>query len=256
MKRHFFRKFTAVFLLLAVCMASGVCSAEHFAMKSKNCGPLKEMTGTVCVWNVFVSTPKYPWTDHHKEIVNKVTNTSLICMIEEAKRYGTELNMVWGNFDCSIPFEYSSDRKWYNYLLENFYHQSSIADYYSACAKTMNADSTPVIFWFEHFDVSHAMVSSTDYPGWNEEYCVIFYDTDEKMHDNYLTHELLHLYGAIDLYDYHGEGIQKISSKYFPDSCMLTVSRKVDSLNAYLVGWTKTLDSKAKKFLQETDGKR
>ena len=74
------------------------------------------------------------------------------------------------------------------------------------------------------------------------------------MDDNYLTHELFHQFGAIDLYNQ--EGVEKVALKYFPNSDMLTVSHVIDDLTAYLVGWTDTLSAKAQKFLKETEGLR
>jgi hypothetical protein len=101
----------------------------------------------------------------------------------------------------------------------------------------------------------HARPCSSVNPYWTDEFCVIFCDTD--MHDNYLTHEVLHLYGAIDLYDYHeGEGVQRVSEKYFPNSDMLGVSHEVDELTAYLVGWMDDLTWDAWQFVQEVDGLR
>jgi hypothetical protein len=76
------------------------------------------------------------------------------------------------------------------------------------------------------------------------------------MHDNYLTHELYHLYGAIDYYDYDGEGVAKAASKYFPKSVMACAGNSIDDLTAYILGWTDTLSKKANKFLEAIDGLR
>ena len=88
----------------------------------------------------------------------------------------------------------------------------------------------------------------------NEEFSVFFCDTD--MHYNYLTHELFPQYGAVDYYDYSNEGIERVAKKFFSNSPMLTVTREVDELTAYLIGRTETLSLKSGLFLAATVGRR
>ena len=241
-------------LLLIVLLPCCAGAEQHFALRARGCGPLKYLTGDVQIIVAFVSTPQHPWTEKKKNEVFRVSNSSVRIMNQQARRYKADLNLSYCYMEFSIPVECDSERNWYNYILKNVFYRDSmpqVLDYYNQDRKR---SSTPIIFMFNSWDRSYAMVSSTDYPGWNEEYCVIFCDT--KMHDNYLTHEVLHLYGAIDLYDYNGEGVERVAKKYFRNSDMLTVSHNVDDLTAYLVGWTDSLSSKARKFLAETEGMR
>ena len=234
---------------------------RHFAFNKMNCGPLKKLVGDVEILLVFVSTPSHPWTQEQKDAVNAVSWSSIHYMQEEAKRYGADLNLTFGGLDISIPTEVeykptitSEDLQWYYDLLKQNFGADSIADLYAAYEKGLGKDNTPMIFLFNSWDRSHAFSSSYLNPSFQEEFCVIYCDTD--MHDNYLTHELMHLYGAIDLYDYHGEGVQAVAEKYFPNSDMMTVSHEIDPLTAYTVGWTDTLAPEAQWFLYETEGLR
>lgn len=228
--------------------------AEHFALRGRDAGPCGRLLGNAYIVLVFVSTPKRPWTDVMKGRVNTVSLSSVNIMMRQAKRYGAKLDLAFGALDFSVPYEYDKDLKWYHYILENIYHETTVDAVYARYRRDLKQDTVALVFLFNSWDLSHAYVASKTEPLWNEEFCVIFCDTD--MHDNYLTHEVLHLYGAIDFYDYDHEGVRRVAEKYFPNSDMLRVSHVVDDLTAYLVGWTDRLSPGASAFLKETEGLR
>ena len=65
--------------------------------------------------------------------------------------------------------------------------------------------------------------------------------------DAVFSHEILHLYGAWDLYKTYSQTYdrQQLASELYPDDIMLRVdhnlnSLKVEQLTAYLIGWSKT----------------
>lgn len=227
-----------------------------FVERFKNRGPCRKLLGNVTVLLAFVSTPQHPWTQKQIEEVYKVSYSSVRIMRKEAARYGAQLNMSYGELYFNVSSENINfqDLSWYNEILRKYYHTTRISDVYEKYRKSLMMDETPIIFLFNSWDRSYAHVARKDYPWWNEEFCVIFCDTN--MHDNYLTHEVLHLFGAIDLYDYNNEGIQRAAKKYFPNSDMLTISHEIDELTAYLIGWTDELSDKSKQFIIETFGLR
>ena len=77
---------------------------------------------------------------------------------------------------------------------------------------------------------------------------VAFLDGD---FENTLVHELLHLFGAVDLY--YPENLKQVGKKYLPGSIMCD-GNVIDDLTRYLIGWKRQLqsDSMAWKFLEET----
>lgn len=245
------RIITALLLVMYLMISSA--SAEHFAMKGRNVGPNKMLLGNAEVVVVLVSTPSHPWTEKKKDELFRVCHSSVRIMNECAKKYRANLNLTWGYVEFTIPYEYDKNLEWYWYIVKNIYRRNSMDEICAAYRRDDHKDESAVVFMFNSWDRSHTyMVSEPN--AWNEEFCVIF--CDAKMHDNYLTHEVLHLFGAIDLYDYHGEGVERVARKYFKNSDMRTVSHQVDDLTAYLVGWTNTLSQKAQAFLNETEGLR
>ncbi len=276
---HSLRKALAMLLLLALSACSVACGeghktpgragktalsstgadalaySNHFALRGHEWGPCDRFVGDAYIILVFISTPLHPWTQSVKDQVNNASWSSIANMEREAGKYGASLNLRFGGLDYTVPYEQNSDLKWYNYLMEEVFHVKSIKELYEYYQSSLCADTVSMVFLFNSNDRSHTYMTSCDYPYWNEEFSVIFCDPS-LLHDNLLTHEVLHLYGAIDLYDYSYEGVQRISERYFPASVMRNGRQGVDELTAYLIGWKSTLSSNAKAFLNETQGLR
>ena len=242
-------------MLMAVILLSPLfCTGalgEHFALRSRNVGPCGKLLGKVEVLVVFVSTPLHPWTEQKKQEVYRISDSSLNFMRKNAQQYHANVNFDHvGYLDFTVSSEagLGGSDDWYWEIIHNVYQENSIAQVYDRYRHDQGVDEAPMIFMFNSWDRSYTSC------GHSEEYCVIFCDTE--MHDNYLTHELYHLYGAIDYYDYNGEGVESVAKKHFPNNVMAGTGSEVDDLTAYLLGWTDTLSSKANQFLRETEGRR
>jgi len=248
MKKRFCVLLTIQLLCMLFCTNA---LSEHFALRSRDVGPCGKLLGKVEIIVVFVNTPKHPWTEKKKQEVYKISDSSLKFMRKNAKQYRANVNFDHvGYLEFTVNSEAGSEGgdDWYWEIIHNVYQEESIAQVYDRYRHDDGVDEAPMIFMFNSWDRSYSVC------GYSEEYCVIFCDT--KMHNNYLTHELYHLYGAIDYYDYNGEGLEKIAKKYFPNNVMACTGNNVDDLTAYILGWTDTLSKKANKFLQETEGMR
>ena len=229
-------------------------SKQHFALSGRTYGPCRDLVGEAYVILIFVSTPLHPWNKEKQDEVFRMSWSSIDCMKKEAQRYGANINMRLGSFEYNLPFEIDKELKWYYTFLKEFFHTDTIADILKYYEDYYKVDSAPVIFLFNSWERSYCYMCTRQYPGWNEEFGVIFCDT--KLHDNFLTHEFLHLYGAIDLYDHDNEGVRAIAEQYFPDSVMMQETHTIDELTAYLIGWTKTPSAKIMQFLSEIKGLR
>lgn len=98
----------------------------------------------------------------------------------------------------------------------------------------------PVVFAVNHAGRSYAS------PNYGGEHVVLHTNSDAFMH------ELYHVFGAEDFY--FPEKTKQAATSRFGKSIMITSEQEVvDSLTAYLIGWTDTLDSNAKGFLEDTD---
>ena len=248
-----FRRLAALLLCLLLTLPAAA-AGEPFDLRGRDCGPCRKLLGNIEILVVIVNTPQHPWTQKQRDEVYRISYSSVDYLKKEARAYHANVQYQLGFLEFTVSTEFGADLAWYWEIIHNVYHEDSIARVNARYRQDLHVDDAPMIFMFNSWDLSHTYTCSTDYPYWNEEFCVIFCDT--KMHDRYLNHELYHQYGAIDLYDYHGEGVARVAEKYFPRSTMGCTGPNMDDLTAYLVGWTDQLSAKARKFLQETEGKR
>ncbi len=227
---------------------------EHFALSGKNLGPCRELVGNIYVLLFFVNTPLHPWPEAKRDEAIRKSWSSIDFMKKEAVRYGASVDMKVGWFEYNLPFEHDKDQKWYHTIMHDYFHSESMADLVKYYEGSLHVDNAAIVFLFNSSGRSYCYMSTKEYPYWKEEFDVIYCETD--FHDNFLTHELLHLFGAMDLYDYQNEGVQAIAEQFFPDSVMLRVSHVIDELTAYLIGWTKQPSPKVLQFLARTKGLR
>ena len=97
-------------------------------------------------------------------------------------------------------------------------------------------DNTPFLFVFNTSYRNITYSANLLHPNWQEEFSI--YYGQQPMRDNMIVHELMHQYGAVDLYDLGSEGVEEISEQIFPDSVMLKQEgTEIDELTAYLIGW-------------------
>ena len=117
---------------------------------------------------------------------------------------------------------------------------ASYVDYAASRKRSCKSDEVAVLFVLErHF---RAFAQTGD----GMEYCVL--TEGDNVHA--IAHELLHLFGAVDLYyPYH---IYGLTMSYFPETIMCTYEgMEVDPLTQYLVGWTSTLTPKVREFMDK-----
>ena len=236
------------------------CVDEHFALSPRDEGQFKKLLGNVEIALVFVSTPNHPWTDTSKNDLFKVVYSSMEVIESEASRYGAPLSLDLVYFEYDSPYDYSyedwTDLRWFDYGMKNYFYSDSFSNLIYKLEKTYKKDSYPLLFMFNSYSRSFSFIADKKSPLQNE--LNIYFCDKSLLHSNFLTHEFLHLYGAIDLYDYNeGEGIEEISKHYFPESVMQDgKNRSIDELNAYLIGWLDYPTTNILQFFSETEGIR
>ena len=211
---------------------------DKFVAVRKNYGPCREMLGKIETLVVFVSTPSFSWTQEEITSYCKDMDAAMGKLNEQAKRRspgGRQTQFGYSLFRCQTSFEFDkSEEKWFGDVMKNFFHLGTIAelhDYYSA---RLHADSTPFIFLFNSDGRGYARPSRSDYRNQQNEYAVCF--GKEKDRTFTVMHELMHLYGAVDLY--YPEEVKDAAWKYMPSSVMLRREGvEIDDLTSYLIGW-------------------
>ena len=220
---------------------------------TKNSGPCGEFKGNVCFYFVFVSTPMHRWKK--KDIDQFFTSfyEARDALLIEAKRYDVPLSIESGYFSFKINKKYNLNDGWLTYLLKKSFKQeeASLYELYQHYAKEYHYDSTPFIFVFNTKGRSYAQQSQEGYDSFYDEKAVLFTKETPEYNAFNIIHEVLHLYGAIDLY--YPESIKNIVEQYYEESVMLNISTSVDPLTAYLIGWKKDKDKSISELLSKIE---
>ena len=253
---------TKIFIALLILTITVEVSAQnHWALQARNLGPSRTLRGKVSMMVVYVSTPRYRWSEREIQSTFNQIWEAAYAMESEARRYGVRLNMSnWKYYTVSMPMEHSSnDLSWYWYLMHNFFRVENMQAYHNAMRRIENADDTPIIFMLKRPNDPGNVIGRTHvvmaYAGnWNEEFSFLF--CGQGFYGGYLFHELMHQYGAMDFYDYQNEGVQNIARQIFGRTCMIDNEYVVDSLTAYLIGWINYLPQDAQAFLYYTANRR
>ena len=236
----------------------------HWVEIARDFGPAAKLVGDIQLLLVFVSTPEHPWSE--EEITNffNIVHTSKDFILDEADRYGVPLSLTAQYFEASIPYEFDGsdlsniDLSWYWYLVKNYFHKDGMVSMHEAYEEQFGKDNTPFLFVFNTPYRNITYSADLLHPNWQEEFSI--YYGQQPLRDNMIVHELMHQYGAVDLYDLNSEGVEEISEQIFPDSVMLRQEgTEIDELTAYLIGWIDDpaeLSDDTLFFLTLTDGFR
>ena len=222
--------------LLALCLflsLSATAEDAHFLLSEKDCGVCKRLTGDVVLTVMLVSTPEAAWDQAARLALEEDIGAAVADLEAMAAGYGVALHIsaLYAAVDASQGIALNEDSAaWAKGILE---------------VAHVTGDAGPVIFCINAGGRAFASTNLTeDAP----EYLVL-YDDDARYA---LLHELMHLYGAWDYY-LHPE-VSAAALSCCPDSLMLysQAGSRVDSLTAYVIGWTDVLDADAQALLDAT----
>lgn len=209
---------------------------------SKNNGVCEALTGDVLITVVAVDDPAGTWTDENIAEQKKLYEAQARVLESEASRYGVQLDISFNYLRGSVDTSFDRDNygKWRNNALRSA-GLSLIGAPSNNLKKQYGVDEAPVILAMSYEGRAFADRGQ----GMMAEY-VYLYNSGES-----LAHELLHIYGAEDYY--YPDEVTALAEKYFPGSIMQdSDNTKVDSLTAYLVGWTDNISTEADSFIRET----
>jgi hypothetical protein len=216
---------------------------ENYFFKAYNLGSCESLVGDVCVTMVFVDDDKSKWTDQDIAEFKKETENVLVNIESDAKKRGVKLNLSTKYLSAQSSGELSLK----NYMdwVKKAIASAGLPEFSKIGAKlekNYGVDNAPVIFCVNRDGRCFAKPSSTKRNG---EFAILYEDT------NSFYHEFCHIFGAVDFY--YPDDVKELAEKNLPDSIMNSGGKKVDDLTAYLIGWTKTLNDGATKFLRGTN---
>ncbi len=232
--------------------------------KTMNAGSAQKLLGNCVFINVFLSDGESSFTLEEKQQHMALLETVENKLKEEISLYNKEFSFIYNLEDLSIDYtvDYTIDRttrlptdlfpgheNWDVDIITNICSAYDI----NAIAQKYKADNIAFLLNIRKVARSYAHISHYYSPAsFSAEFVVLFTDLSTERH---YTHEILHLFGAIDFYTLVDERLSLIE-EYFPNEVMLTnYYDKRDSIisppTAYLLGWTNSLEQKYEIFLEK-----
>ncbi len=214
---------------------------DHIFLKYKETGDCLKLTGKTLLTVVFVNDNKSDWTSEEINNFKSEIQTKTQAYLSEAQEYNVELEFVFDYLNCTIEGEMDRDvpTEWAETCLEELGLPKG-KELSKALIEENDVDCTATFFCVDYDGRAFARVS-TDF-----EYAVIYNDTDA------FCHEMSHIFGAVDYY-VPVEAKEK-AREHFDESIMISSATiQVDSLTAYLIGWTDEVSEDMKGFLDDTD---
>jgi len=226
----------ATTLCMAFSSALAQSYADHTLTQSMNDGSCRKLVGKVEMVVLSVNAKGAEWNEEDQRVLEKEVALAAEGLEKEAASYGVELSIatVFHHAYADIPEDVDSD--WVEDLLEDT----------DGLSKRRESDwkNAPLILCFNTAGRARAQQRY----GSGIEYLMIY----EQEAASVIQHEVLHLFGAEDLY-VHSD-IEKLADQLYPESVMLGAVENgvVDSLTAYLLGWMPEPDEKARQLLDAT----
>ena len=217
-------------------------------VSGKNVGNCLKLTGRVTVIVVYADDGESSWNTKDKEAYRHIIYESLDYLETSAKEYRAELDFSIVEKDD----EYRNTLNWPP--SQEFFNEyySKINNYKSISTKVMESENTPQTAMMLVFNKNFTSYSYMKDVANDSRYEVSFIGAKADL-KNQIAHELLHLFGAQDLY--RTEEMLNLTAAYYPISIMHKTSDvflPVDEVTAYLIGWAEGLSERATDFVKKT----
>lgn len=198
-----------------------------------------DLTGSVLVQCIFLDTPDEVWSPAEKRYYLALTYKNMCWLRGQAKRYQKDLTFRIDT-SCSGKLHRTFDtamknRKAFVPVLEQLTNNDPLTH-----KRSKGADNHIVVFYLAAQGRAYANpTNQTRYP---LEHCVIHKHEPQNIAEieSVIAHEILHLFGASDLYRDEPARQEKLHALY-PQEVMHTVGPlellNLSDFTAYLVGW-------------------
>lgn len=250
---------------------------------SKNAGSANELLGDVLFVSIFMEDPETEITPQVTDEVLAELRKTGDWLEAQAQKRGKTLKITTGRDDAELIVRYTypkvitdSDGLSYDDIML-IMRNLKMGAYYNKITQKYNTQNVAFILHLNKNGRSYASSSSVKTPSelllsdaYEAEYsyfdvCTVYnmYYSEKTGYDIY-AHELLHLFGAVDLYYYEfyednrGEDAvdmymekHSLMNTYFQKEIMLASPppNEIGDLTAYLIGWEETVPIKYAYFL-------
>lgn len=220
---------------------------NHYFLGFRDMGNVKKLVGKVDVVVCFVNDKQSTWTAQAKQQYKQTQLEAMRYIQRTAHSRGVNLQMRNAYIEATVPMTCGRDNyvEWSKAIV----NQCGSPDLYSfqRSFKIKNkCDEAPILFvWNNKFR------SSAYRTDWETRLFGEMARISAPATVHTIVHELLHQFGAQDLY--YPIELENLVKKLNYASVMATYdSQYIDSLTSYLIGWSNEIDRSAVKILECT----
>lgn len=220
---------------------------NHYFTSRRDMGGVKKLVGSVDVIVFFVNDSRSTWTLRAKEKYKASQKEAMQYVLKNARAKGVALSIRNAYVDATVPINCTTENypTWSKTIISK-YGSPDIPSYQLKHESVKRCTEAPILFVFNKPFRSGAI--AVDFPARMQgEMSIISSQADTHT----IVHELLHQFGAADLY-YPAE-VDRLIKRMGYSSIMATRSSMlIDSLTSYLIGWTEEIDGPATQILEQT----
>ena len=220
---------------------------NHYILEAKNRGYNQDLSGKTAFVYILVSDPVSHWKNQSEvdSCIKKIKEVSAWLMKEAARRrIPLQIRDFVMKASSQTVVNYETPYGWHTNVVRSI-KRSSLMALQNEIKKSGNFKEVAVVFLFNRTERSFAHPVTTNL---NEDEFAAAYAADSFLS---IAHEILHLFGAADLY--YPERIRNAAQRHFGNGIMIsgTENDRIDDLTLYLIGWHKTPSHRAALFLNE-----
>ena len=252
---------------ISAATAPDIEKQEQPYFKTMNLGSSKVFEGKCLFVNIFLSDSVSFFNNAEKQNRMRKMVTVKNYFEQRSKPYNKRLSFIYNEDNLTIDYKTDfvipdnvKDNMWTYYLLVNIlseYDVESVVNQYEA-------DNISFLFHINKTGRSYAMVQNEGFDSFYDNEIGVLYSSVTDTNSNIVetgeftyAHEILHLFGAIDLYYPYNPEDERIAlaEEYFPDDIMLRYFYEIDQAEigevaAYLIGWSRYLETEYCAFVQ------
>ncbi len=219
---------------------------DHFFTYRRNMGRVRTLTGSLDVIVFFVNDIQTVWTDRAKAQYKATQKSAMQFVLRNARQRGIPLQIRNAYVDATVRMVCTPDnfQTWSKSIIQK-YGTSDVFSYQQKHEQVKRCTEAPILFVLNKPFRSSAI--STD---WQSRMYGEFAIISSQCTEHTIVHELLHQFGAMDLY--YPREVQSLVERMNYTSVMGSHSMYIDSLTAYLIGWTDEIDAATVQFLEKT----
>ena len=220
---------------------------NHYFTARRDMGGVKKLVGSVDVIVFFVNDSRSTWTVQAKEKYKASQKEAMQYILKCARAKGVALSIRNAYVDATVPINCTTDNypTWSKSIISK-YGTPDIPSYQMKHEAAKNCTEVPILFVFNKPFRSGAVAVD-----WRTRMQGEMSIISSEYTKHTIIHELLHQFGAVDLY-YPSEVNHLIRKLNYTSVMATTATTHIDSLTAYLIGWTEEIDGPATEILENT----